>query len=323
MKLFICYTVSQLFISLHIVKEENIKPEQCEFVIFFGPTSNRNIYYIEELKKVTNLIVVINNYSFMNADRAPKKSAQNVINKLSLNTYQTIYLSSIDRTDLCYILQNITFSNITTFDDGSGNINPHSIFHSYKEPSRFRRLKKSIISGRKLFQIDIIKLSSLHYTIFETQKSDIFKKYKYLNVFSYENINKSNPTNHINIFLGTVYKEVVISQDKASSLITKIQKFIQEKNINIYIPHPRDEVDYVTPYCSYVSPDKLIEEFAADYLNSGYTINIYGIASTALLNLCQVKNVQVFNITSDLLSISCNEFYKLNSLIKPIELDNE
>lgn len=236
------------------------------------------------------------------------------------NDYDSCYLASIDSIHFGYILSKNNNSKIYTFDDGLANIIKSSIYYSYKGPKIWKRFFLRIF-GIKIFKQDILKKTSMHYTLYKGE-SNIIDNTCYLEIFNFNT--KLLPIENgkkIKIFLGQPLYNInnEFTDDYIFSILEKLK-------INIYFPHPKENEVLFKDF-NIIKTNLVFEDYLIGMLEENVyeNIEVYSFFSGALINIKDFPRVNVKYVYNKILYKSYEDFYvfaseKLN--IENINLDS-
>lgn len=296
----------QMLIAKTIIEVEQLTDVD---VIFIGDIdNNKTRNYLATLKTLSN---ICNSYKFPEKQRGLKTLKRTIFVHDLLKNYKKhytyIYLANFHVSIIHHILSRLDFDNIHTFDDGTNNFNKKSVMYTMK-PTPFIKSILHRISGRIFHWEDVLDLTSKHYTIFKN-KSNIIPETNYIDLSLINSCNgesTSSESGTLNIFAGTVYSDAVSSKVPKSELIDALARFITNYKIDVYIPHPRDEVRYFENVNTLIT-DKVAEEEILSLIQKGYSINLYGFSSTVQFNLSSLPQVKNFALNSPILKPAFNE----------------
>ncbi|MBE2166026.1 hypothetical protein IIQ43_16015 [Acinetobacter oleivorans] len=302
--LIMCVTPLQILIAEKIIQS---RPTEDFDVIIFALENNQKFnYYAEKLKKYAKAYW----YSYV----VYKSSVYNLINFLKFifqfnfnsfnKKYDNYYLSSIDSRYFQYILSKKTSSSsVFTFDDGTANIVKTSIYYLRNlNDEKKNKIFKSL--GIKYFQDDIKNMSKLHYTIYP-QFENIVENTKEIKLFN-SNVGNKIRDKSLNIFLGQPYEE--FDSDLSTD---KIEKLMDQLNINLYFPHPREKNNIKN--VEIVNTKKIFEDYIVDFLNRNEDcyLNIYTFMSSAALNVKSFEGINIYFIQSNALVSKYPDFFNM------------
>ena len=296
MDLFICHTILQARIAIKIIEINNIK--NYDVFYFVNEDTIKDKYYFDKISELSNK----SNY-YLISKRFPLYF--NEIKKTFKHTnYNTIHLASIDNPIVHLILTYTQFKKIITFDDGNANISYKSMYYIDNKPLTYKAI--SFTLGSRFSLTKVKNLTSLHYSIFENKKN-ISNNVKFIDLYKDEHIkaqriiDKKDLQPECNVFLGSCYRHITDNEKGVKNLL-KV-RFSCLLNV-ICIPHPKEQDEIFT----YDIDNKLMAEDFIFSLASKYNkINLYGIASTALIPFINSGWCNVYAIKSILIKPLYNE----------------
>lgn len=301
MDLFICYSPLQIEIALKIIDIKNIK----NFDIFFFThnETSQNKFYFDKIS-----LNAKNSEYYVMKKRFPAYFFD-IKRKFKFQQYNNVYLASIDNIIPQLILTVVNFNNIRTFDDGTANITYNSLYYICNR-SVLHSFVYYILGSR--FTLNKIKKNiTEHYSIYKYKKN-ICDNVVYIDLFGSE-LKKRSLDSHLlkaecNVLLGTFYREVTDSENEVKNLMRN--KFQYMDNIKC-LPHPREpnEVFKFDPNNYYIA-EEFIQRLKLQYK----TVNLYGIASSALIPFIDCDWCNVYTIKSKLFHSECNQIS--NDLIR-------
>jgi beta-galactosamide-alpha-2,3-sialyltransferase len=312
-----CTTPLQMLIAEKIIKinrEDNFDL----IVIALNDNEKYSLYY----KRLSRLCIS----SLYYKTQPGLKGFNNYIKKLKENklnkNYSNLYLASIDSRHLQYIVSKNYTSNIYTFDDGTANIIPNSIYYSDIEPPKWKKIIWSIM-GIKYYMKDIKKISKLHYTLYNNIPNIIDNTFV-ISLYDNENkkfIKENSINNIIKIYLGQPLCE--ISNNFTDKYIVRS---IENLKIDYYYPHPREKN---IPKGNYkiINTPLIFEDYIMVFLknNPNCKIEIYSFISTATINLVGLNRIVLNYIYDEYLHNNYKEFYEFSEKkfgIMSLEVDS-
>ena len=235
-----------------------------------------------------------------------------IIKKNNILNVSKFFVSSIENPFIQLLLSDVNFDQIYTFDDGTANISPKSIYHVKERKSILQKINAMIL-GIKFDQNYIKNNSVMHYTIFENFKNITDRTY-FIPLF--KDIKFNNADKYVKIFVGQPYEEFKVNKK------LDINKILTTHSITKYFPHPRERG--IISDVEYISSDLIFEDYVINLLELGYFVEVYTFFSTTALNLSSLKNVKVFSLKNGELYGSYSDLYDLFELnnIKVIELND-
>lgn len=192
-----------------------------------------------------------------------------------------ILMASIDSLVLNSIASKQAESSLITFDDGLSNIFEEGIYHSPRKSWRISLYRKFFGSTDLLTVRARIKR---HYTMYSGFRN-IVPPDRLRSLQGWSRVNSSTLERSLSYntyFIGQPFHEVL----SASQLIT-ITRYLEKKNIDWYVPHPREHNLLNIGVPSLDKHGRIAEEAIINH--SGITpIHVIGWFSATLLNLKSV-----------------------------------
>lgn len=320
MNLFICFTPLHILICEKII--ENCHNEEFELLLLFNYDNKKTTFYADRMKPKPKNIFKTTIYQ-----ASIYKNLNNLLKIKSMlkgRNYINIFTPQPKGLWIATVLNNVTYKNLYSFDDGVANLHYNSNF-IYGKLAKLRlrnKIKKQIkylLLGIK--QNDFENYTSIlkaHYTIFPNMPN-LIKNTKEIKLFKENFSDKQDRKKTMKLFLGQPIYEKEL--EKNSILI---QELIEKFKIDLYLPHPREE--YIIKNVKYLDTKLIAEDYIISQLQKDKTINfeIYGFFTTALftlsnlnilkLNAIFMQNDEVFENVKSLYNI----MQKLN--IKVINL---
>jgi hypothetical protein len=223
--LFICYTPFHINIAHSIIQETNIKNN---VLLYYSSTiSIKNIYYYDKAKRYFNLCYKINIrlnpvFDWLKIKKFSFK--YRIVNQIYVGNLKTLYTR--------FLLSQIHFKKLNTFDDGVGHFYKSKYFTDYRESF----LSKCILRRKKYTYKNLDESKKLHFTICKTNK-------RYKNKFI--EYNSVIDTSKLRIYKKccTIFLSRPFSEDKFLNYKeeTNIYNYIIDKTNPEYIQlHPRE-----------------------------------------------------------------------------------
>lgn|GEM_PF-1228891 len=229
--LFLCRTPLQARICLKIMETE--RPGSSDVLYFTHDDNESDRLYFARLGQYARhaqyLHVPPQRYSILSDVKA--YALADTIFKRS--GYDATFLASIDSIFFRSLIKRQTGSALFTFDDGTSNIiqDWYISYHQDNESGRLR-LYNTLAGIESRRQIK--NRSSKHYTIYKDFKNICPpEKLVYLDVFATTGTHPVNPGT--SFFIGQPFHEY-LDQGK----IARLRRFIENRQINFYVPHPRE-----------------------------------------------------------------------------------
>ena len=177
--LLLCATPLQVLIAERIIQKN---PDAIFFLIFTDhdyENKTKFLYYFDRLKSQCAQCMYWTDHhglkNFLKFRMQLRKSGLDI-------KYDEIYLANLERKHFSYLISKNSQADLFTFDDGIGNINKFTHFHSNQRPSFIKRLIWRTL-GVKYFIPDLRRLSKLHYTIYKNLPN-IIDKTEYIALYN-------------------------------------------------------------------------------------------------------------------------------------------
>lgn len=296
--LIMCVTPLQMIIAEKIIQ---LNPKEgFDLLVIALSDNDKYQYYYDRLK---NICVTSMYYT----TEKGMKGFLNYIRKLNKTKldkkYQSLYLASIDSRHFQYILSRNKKANIYTFDDGTANIIPQSLYYSNSKP----KLSKRIVwrgFGIKNYMEDVKKLSLLHYTIYK-DVPNIIEKTKLIRLYGEYKSSSTPVTKIVKIYLGQPLEE--ISVDFNSQYVEVI---VAKLDIDFYYPHPREKFIPKGEF-NIITSQLVFEDYIVSYLedNPEVMVEVYSFISSAMLNIASLDRIKLNYIYDSYLYESYKGFY--------------
>lgn len=296
--LIMCVTPLQMIIAEKIIQ---LNPkEDFDLLVIALSDNDKYQYYYDRVK----VICVSSLYYITEKGIKGFLSYIKKLNKNKLNRgYENFYLASIDSRHFQYILSRNKKANIYTFDDGTANIIPQSLYYSNSKPRLFKRIIWRFF-GIKHYMEDIKKLSSLHYTIYNNVPN-IIKETQLVRLYKDSDLNPTSVNKVSKIYLGQPLEEIsdIFTGDYISQRLKKL-------DIDFYYPHPREKGIPKGDYTIVTSP-LVFEDYIITYLkdNPEVRVEVYSFISSAILNIASLDRVDVCYIRDPYLYNLYKNFY--------------
>lgn len=297
--LIMCVTPLQMIIAEKIIK---LKPEEdFDLIVIALSDNDKYRYYYDRLK---NICVTSMYYT----TEKGMKGFLNYIRKLNKTKldkkYQSLYLASIDSRHFQYILSRNKKANIYTFDDGTANIIPQSLYYSNSKPKLFKRMVWRGFAIKHYME-DIKKLSSLHYTIYK-DVPNIIEKTQFVKLYKEYKSSSTPVTRVVKIYLGQPLEEISI--DFNSQYVAEI---IAKLGIDSYYPHPREKVIPKGEF-NIITNQLVFEDYILSYLedNPEVMVEVYSFISSAMLNIASLDRIELNYIYDFYLYENYKDFYE-------------
>lgn len=271
MNLIICYTPLQVLLAEKITKEY---PDESFFGVMIYPIKNTKFeYYSTRLSQCCEQFFSLHQHT----DRFNLlKEIIQLKCKFRNNYFDRVFVASINDIQIQFLLSAIKFNSFYTFDDGTANIVPSSIYHNDDPNTLIRKILNLVLNNK--YSIKKLKLlSQKHFTIYDNIPN-IVNNTKFINLFTLDNQKQEEENNNdtINILLG----QPVYLDKNLNILLAK--KVIQQFNIDYYFPHPREQ--YIISDINYINTHLIFEDYIAQQSDKK-KYRIYSYFSSTLLNL--------------------------------------
>lgn len=295
--LFLCYTNLQLVIASRIIIKLKLKKEHVE-ILYISKIDNhvcRNI--LSDLEKIAC------NVNFVHMKYKYPIYFPSLYDYFSGKVFYSVYLASVDNILMHYVLSRIDFKELYTFDDGTANIVPGSIYYQEPTNSFISRISRTLLNIR--YTMDDIKHKSIkHYTIYKGFEN-IIPRVIHIDLLpdSQESESSSFDINHqeCNVLLGTMIADVIPNKANLPLFIAKCEALLNGLSGNIiFIPHPRSKDKYFAHNDSWevLSPTSIAELEIVNLLYKYKIVNVYGFLSSCQLNLqtsSRINNYVLFS----------------------------
>jgi hypothetical protein len=289
MNLFVCYTHLQLVIASRIIAHRNLLPEDVELFYISKIDNDVTKNTLQDMREICGEV------TFIHMKLKYPLYFPAIFRHFFKRRYDSIFVASIDNILIHFILSRISFNNLYTFDDGSANIIPGSIYYQDNSPTIISSLYRKLLSVK--FNMTLIKqISQMHYTIYDGY-TNVIKKTTLIDFSS--NINEvldkesiSIKSSACNVFVGAVYSSLFSSDEVAVDFLNKCWAIIEDTDRDtFYLPHPR-EVKYFPPDNVELIKAKYIAEREISNLLSQYEcVYLYGFLSSCQINMAMDKRV--------------------------------
>ena len=295
MNLFLCYTPLQLVLSLRII--ENLKLTASSVDVFYVSKVD-NLMTKNALHDLADYGC---NVQFVHMKYKYPLYFMTILINFFKKVYSDVYVASVDNILVHFILSRIRFQQLYTFDDGTANIFPNSIYRQEVSIGIIGRVYRWLL-GVHYSMFDIKQLSRLHYTIYDGYQN-IVEPRVLISLASTLGVSMgcdssmrsdSISATECNIMLGTVYSEIFESGTDVPAYLKNCIQIIQRTGLpTYYIPHPRERhiklgVDWHTIDATHIA-ELEISSLLAEYQQ----IHLYGFVSSCQFNLA--TNPRVVN----------------------------
>ena len=202
--------------------------------------------------------------------------------------YAVIFAASIDNLNVQYLLENLSYTQLETFDDGSGNLTPSGLLYRNKPHSLRQRSLRRLLGVRRDTE-DFRRHSTRHHTLYPGLPN-IATPTVAVNLWPQQAAVANVPTRQRRILLGQP------AYAQAADNIAFTQQLLHTFAIEHYFPHPRE--DYRIGDANYIDSDLIFEDYLLTQIQAmpDTAFHIYHLASTAALNVCRFPHVTVHAI---------------------------
>ncbi|WP_373767272.1 glycosyltransferase family 52 [Glaesserella sp.] len=295
MNLIICCTPLQVLIAEKIIEQH---PNEPFYGIMLSTVSNKKFdYYKQRLAdKCVEFFAMVQETQRLKLF----KQILQLKRRFGGKSFHKAFVANINELQIQFILSAIQFNQLNTFDDGTANIIPGSIFYTNNPDSLNRKLINRLLGNK--YSIDSLKRqSSNHYTIYP-ELPNIVEPVTAVNLVKpiSGNVQSDEVTN---ILLG----QPVFQDDQKNIALAK--QVIERFNIHAYLPHPREK--YKLDNVRYIDTNLIFE----DYITQEFAdkkCRIYTYFSSAVLNIMNKSdNIEVVALRIDVSEPSYVACYNL------------
>lgn len=311
--LIMCVTPLQMLIAQRII-DLNSDRNFDLLVMVLNDNEKYKYYYDGLKKKCLSSLYYISKSGVGGFFDFIRKLKTNNLNK----NYKELYLASIDSRHFQYIVSKSFLASVYTFDDGTANIIPSSLYYSNTQPPRLKQYIWRLL-GVKSYMEDIKARSQLHYTLYKNVPN-IIKNTKYISLLPQIKSDCSGENKIVKFYLGQPLTEI---DEKFNHNF--VESKLEKLKVDYYYPHPREE-SYPNGEFKIIESPLIFEDFILQYLmeNPKNNIEVYSFISSALLNISCVSQVSLIYIKDIDLFEKYEEFYffaKTNFNIPCIDLE--
>lgn len=305
--LIICLTPLQMIIAEKII--DKYKDHKFDLLVISLFDNEKYRYYFNRLKEKVNL----SGYYIYH----PSNKIDNLKNFMhfkkffkhhypEFECYQNYYLASIDSRHCQWILSLASIEyNLYTFDDGTANIFPNSIYYLDKKNIFLTRVFLRL-QGIKLMTLDLKNISKKHFTIYHNIPN-AFNNVEYISLFSNQESSKKNKKHEVKILLGQPLHE--ISPELNYEYTNKV---IDKLDIDFYFPHPRENLtkfDNINNV-EILKTNLIFEDFIIDFMDKNdVNLKLFSFTSSAAINCSSLGGVEVFFIFNEIINRKNSDIY--------------
>jgi len=272
--LLLCRTPFQAVVLRRVIKDEDVG--NYDLVYFTQNDAEEDRHYFKELSVSANRVqyVYIRPQKFDIANHIMFYLA--VSKEIRRKKYGAVILSSFDNIAIRRLSTKYDFSEIITFDEGSGYINKYSEYIMAKNPVREAVYAFSFAGCART---EFIARVARHYSIYRGLENIMPQKIvRYIDLFpSGEKSEPYQPA--ISLFIGQPFDEY-----HDCDYIKNLKRYILNLSIDYYVKHPREKAPLVG-CIPLLSKGGRIAEDAIFEMSKGRRLVIFGAFSTVLLNV--------------------------------------
>ncbi len=202
--------------------------------------------------------------------------------------FDQVFVANINDLQIQFLLSAIDFNLLNTFDDGTINIVPNSLFYQ-DDPATLQRKLINVLLGNKYSIQSLRALSHTHYTIYKGFKN-IIERVEPIELVAADNSEKVTSA-VINVLLG----QPVFAEDERN--IALAERVIKQFNIHYYLPHPREK--YRLAQVNYIDTELIFEDYILQQCQT-HKYCVYTYFSSAIINIMNKSdNIEVVALKID------------------------
>ena len=295
MHLFLCYTPLQLVLSLRII--ENLELTASSVDIFYISKVDNQVTE----NTLNDLAGYGCNVRFVHMKYKYPLYFMTILINFFKKVYSDVYVASVDNILMQFILSRIRFQQLYTFDDGTANIFPNSIYMQERPVGTIGRVYRWLL-GVHYSMSDIKRLSRLHYTIYDGYQNIVEPRVLISLVppvgaamGSDSSLRHGSlPAIECNIMLGTLYAGIFEPGADVPAYLKKCIQFLKRTGLpTYYIPHPRERHIKLSADWHTIDATHIAELEISSLLAEYQQIHLYGFVSSCQFNLA--ANPRVVN----------------------------
>lgn len=289
MNLFVCYTHLQLVIASRIIAHRNILPEDVELFYISKIENDVTKNTLQDMRGICGEV------TFIHMKLKYPLYFPAIFRRFFTRRYDSVFVASIDNILIHFILSRISFNNLYTFDDGSANIIPGSIYYQSQDVGVIGKVCRAVL----MIQFDMVsikKSSQYHYTIYSGYQNIIPRTIN-IDIFSSSDKNfieteANTKITACNVIIGSVYSEIFGSGAHIEDCLDKCWQVVKDTDRDtFYLPHPR-ETKYDPPsYLKIINSKFIAEKEIAELLKKYKCVHVYGFLSSCQINVAENKSV--------------------------------
>jgi N-acetyllactosaminide alpha-2,3-sialyltransferase len=311
MNLFVCYTHLQLVIASRIIAHRNILPEDVELFYISKIDNDVTKNTLQDMREICGEV------TFIHMKLKYPLYFPSIFKHFFQRQYDAVFIASIDNILIHFILSRISFNNFYTFDDGSANIIPGSIYYQSQDVGVIGKVCRAVL----MIQFDMVsikKSSQYHYTIYSGYQNIIPRT---INIDIFSSSDKSfieteanTKITACNVIIGSVYSEIFGSGAHIKDCLDKCWQVVKDTDRDtFYLPHPRERTDYTPEYIKKINAKYIAEQEVIMLLKDYDYVYLYGFLSSCQINLAYHPNVVNRVFYSTALSPAFNNAIKSQS----------
>lgn len=289
MNLFVCYTPLQLVIASRIIAHRNLLPDDVELFYISKIDNDVTKNTLQDMREICGKV------TFIHMKLKYPLYFPAIFRHFFKRRYDAVFVASIDNILIHFILSRVSFNHLFTFDDGSANIIPGSIYYQSQKVGVIGKVCRTVLMIQ--FDMESIKKSSqCHYTIYGSHKN-IIPRTMSINMFSsgdkdFAEAEANTKISACNVILGSVYSDIFISGVDIKGSLDKCWQVVKDTDREtFYLPHPRELTDYTPVHIKKINAKYLAEQEVLMLLKEYNCVYLYGFLSSCQINLAYHPNV--------------------------------
>ncbi|QGM81064.1 glycosyltransferase family 52 [Otariodibacter oris] len=293
MNIIICYTPLHVLIAERIIE---LYPNEKFYGVMIYPVDNEKYqHYSEKLQAKCNQFFSLHQHT----DRFNLlKEIIELKYRFYRKNFQRVFVASINDIQIQFLLSSISFQHFYTFDDGTANIVPSSVYYKDEPKTFIRRTINRVLHNK--YSVEILKsLSEAHYTIYPDFPNIISNT---INIDLFSSLSSSSNVESVSILLG---QPAFLENEKNIKLAESV---IKKFNIQYYFPHPREQ--YQLSQVEYIDTPLILEDYLSQVVKNK-KCKIYTYFSSAVLNVYHNENIEVTSLRIDTDEPAFIESYEL------------
>ena len=287
--LYICLTPLQAWIAQQLIRQKQPAPAHLLMICYAEADNDKFHHYYQQ----TAALCEHSDYVVLSQNKWCRKFMLPKLQKNIAKQYDTVYLANVDSESVHYVLSHIAFNHLETFDDGTANLYPNSIFYQTQTFNLIKQIYRCL-QGIRYQTKDLRELSQQHHTLYP-QLPNIVAHTTPLRLWHDDlDILSKQPAQSYKILLGQPLFEQ--AEDNVD-LFTTLNRHIQA---DAYFPHPRES--YRLPDVVYIQTPLIFEDYLIAEIQKqpARSFVVYSLGSSAALNVNAFPHVQVFALRPNL-----------------------